>query len=165
MTRYQFVRWWLLLSILLLEACTGTTILSDEEPYRSMIGDCYILQHNMNVYENGCWDIGDLVLSPDEHSCFKRSRGTVPEGSKITISEVKRKQFGTAGPCPQIVVTTEEFDVKDRSLYIPLCFSRSSISWLEDKLWYRGDDIKLKEKYVKRCENARTSKMGESDLL
>lgn len=158
--KYVFIICWPVL--LILKGCTGVAVISNEEPYRSMIGDCYVIQKNMNIHDNGCWDIGGFILSPDKHSCFKTSVGSLSQGSKITIAEIRQRQFGTVGPCPQIIVDIEGFETVDREIYIPLCFSAQTISWLEDPLWYRGDDIKLKEKYVKRCENARTSKMGES---
>ncbi|WP_126768020.1 hypothetical protein [Aliidiomarina iranensis] len=136
-----------------LTACTGVTSLSEEELYSDMIGQCYVLQQDMKIHENGCWSLGGLILSPDESYCFKGNVSDVEQGAQIRLFDIRQQQWGSAGFCPQAVVKVKGTETSGREVFIPLCFSNDHISWLEDPLWQRGDAIRLREEYVLPCGN------------
>ncbi|RUO18002.1 hypothetical protein CWE08_12095 [Aliidiomarina iranensis] len=136
-----------------LTACTGVITLSEEEPYSKMIGQCYEVQQPMYIRENICWELGGLILTPgSSKDCFKATVYEVEMKSRLVIVDVRRKGWGSAGFCPQAVVSLEGVDIPSREIFIPLCLSAVQISWLEDPLWQRGDEIRLKKEYVLPCE-------------
>lgn len=135
-----------------LSGCTGVISLSEEEPYASMIGECYVLQQEMRIRENVCWDLGDLILSPDEsEACLRDIASEIVSETKITLIDVRRRSFGSFGFCPEITVDIDGIELSGREVSLPLCLSRSYMSWLEEPLWRRGDEIHLKEEYVLPC--------------
>lgn len=98
-----------------LTACTGVITLSGEDPYSDMIGQCYELQQPMQVRENICWDLGGLILSPDEHQfCLRDVVSNVNQGAQIIILDVRRQHFGSYGFCPQIVVSIDEVSTSNQ---------------------------------------------------
>src|SRR5690554_196037 len=119
-----------------LTACTGVVTLSGEEPYSGMVGRCYEVQQPMYVRENICWDLGGLILSPDEsEACLRDVVSELSQGAQITILDVRRQRFGSFGFCPQVIVNIDEVSQLDREVYIPLCLSREYMSWLKEPLW------------------------------
>ena len=139
---------------LALTGCANVVSISGEEPYSAMVGECYILQQDMRIRENICWEIGDLILSPDEgKDCLRSTMNNVEKGTEINVLDIRRKRWGSAGFCPQIVVAVEEMVLSNREINIPLCLSVRSFSWLEDPIWQRGDAIRLKKEYVLPCGN------------
>jgi hypothetical protein len=118
-----------------------------------MIGECYVLQQEMNIRENVCWELGDDILSPDEYStCFRAAKARVPRGTLIHIKDVRRQGWGSAGYCPQIVVEVQGLPMREREIFLPLCHSRNKISWLTEPLWREGDTLEFKPQYILRCE-------------
>lgn len=137
---------------LCLSSCAGVTPLAAEAPYARMIGQCYVLQQDMNVRENICWELGDLILSPDEgEDCLRNSLSRVSAGKHLTLLDVRRKRWGSAGYCPQAIVRIDGVIIEGREIYLPLCYSSNKISWLENSLWRRGDEFDFKPGYLKPC--------------
>ena len=129
-----------------LTACTGVITLSGEGPYSDMIGQCYVLQQPMYVRDNVCWELGGLILSPDESAaCLRDVVLDINQGAQIIILDVRRQHFGSFGFCPQILVSIDEVSIFNKEIYVPLCLSREYMSWLQDPLWQRGDAIRLKK--------------------
>ncbi|WP_157957903.1 hypothetical protein [Aliidiomarina celeris] len=144
------------MGLLLINGCTSIKDISDESPYRETIGQCYVLQQDMQIWENsaGCWEIGDLILSPHtSHYCATKSKADIPKGTEITIIEVKERWQWGAGACAQLVLAIPGIDIPGRNVSPPVCFSRPSLNWNEELVWFRGDEIQLKKEYVKPCES------------
>ncbi|MBB5212549.1 hypothetical protein [Microbulbifer hydrolyticus] len=136
--------------------CVGTKNISRDSEYVKLVGSCYSLQLDMRARKSVCWEIGSPVLSPDDYDdCFVGDAVySVKSGTQIVINHIIMQRFGTYGICPQIKAEIIEGDVQGEEIYIPLCSSVGSVSWLDSESWSweRGDPIVLKEKYVKSCD-------------
>lgn len=144
------------ISTLLIGACSTTTDLSDELPYETMIGQCYVLQKDMNIVEtqNKCWAMGDMALTPYLRAhCLADKIAEVPQGTEFTIAAVKLRKGFQFGSCP--VLSIEFSDKSFNGVLSPtVCGIVRILDWREgeQRSWFlRGDPIELRADYVKRC--------------
>lgn len=137
--------------VFLCAGCTSIVDLSDESPYKEMIGRCYVLEQDMQIRE-ACWILGDLVLTPHSPGfCLHESKEAVAKGTEIVIVAVRERWKWGTGTCAQLVLDIPGVIIPGREVSPPVCFSQPRLNWNHEKFWFRGDEIRLKEEYVKPC--------------
>lgn len=141
--------------MLVLSGCRSITDISNESPYQEMIGQCYVLQQDMHVWEisGGCWEYGDLILFPERNvRCVEKSVAQVTKGTEITITAINKRFDFVSGSCAQLIIDIPGINIPRRDISPPVCASNRLLNWNVEMYWRRGHEINLKEEYVRPCE-------------
>lgn len=142
---------------LLTSGCTSITDLSNELPYEDMVGECYVLQQDMNIIrtQGHCAAIGEEVITPYLRAyCLEDKVGELAKGSEVIISGVHIRKAIPYTCATMIFDAVDSSTLNLESLSAPLCEVVGILDWREGErrsYFRRGDTIELREDYVKPC--------------
>lgn len=141
---------------LVISGCTSVTDVSNELPYEQLVGQCYVLQTDMNIMRSKkeCRAMGDMILTPYLKAyCLAEKVGEIPKGTEFSISAVQlRKNYRAT--CPMLVVELPNTDTDGGVISPPVCGLVRFLDWRQGEqrsYFRRGDTIELREDYVKPC--------------